>query len=263
MEPIACERSAMTFTDLTAIVTGANSGIGRACAQELLRRGARVAGVDIRTDGMDILQEAAGRQGALFWSFPCDVRDAAAVRNTVEEVLQRTGRIDVVLNIAGVTMDRPLSRIDEAAYRKVMDINVGGTFNFCQAAAVPMKKQRRGSIVCTSSVTAVYGTQMGCIYGASKAGVLGLTKSLSLELAAWNIRVNAVAPGVVDTEMVAHLSPKEREACARSIPLGRMAKPEEVAQAILFLASPEASYITGTTLYVDGGYRPVFVPANQ
>jgi 3-oxoacyl-[acyl-carrier protein] reductase len=253
----------MTFTDKTAIVTGANAGIGHECARELLSRGAAVAGVDIRAEGMESLRETAAQHGTRFWAYSCDVRDAAAVRNTVQDFLHRTGKLDIVLNIAGVTMDLPLSRIDEAAYRRVMDINVGGTFNFCQAAAAQMKKQRSGAIVCTSSVTADYGTQMGCIYGASKAGVLGLTKSLALELAAWNIRVNAVAPGVVDTEMVAHLSPVEKQTCARSVPLGRLAEPEEVAKPILFLASPEASYITGATLYVDGGYRPVYVPVNE
>ena len=125
-----------------------------------------------------------------------------------------------------------------------------------------MKKQRYGAIVNTSSVTAQYGTQMGTPYSASKAAILGITRSLAMELAPWSIRVNAVAPGVVNTEMVSGLNDLEKESCARSIPLGRLGEAADIANAMLFLASDDAAYITGATLNVDGGYRPSFVPFN-
>ena len=144
-------------------------------------------------------------------------------------------------------------------------LRLGATLTVGEYALPPhlaryMKRQRSGSIVNTSSVTAQFGTQMGTPYSASKAAILGITRSLAMELAPWNVRVNAVAPGVVNTEMVSNLNEQERESCARSIPLARLGEPRDIANAMLFLASDMASYITGSTLNVDGGYRPAFVP---
>ena len=220
-----------------------------------------VAGVDINTGNMAGLSEAAEKYGTQFESYQCDVRSEEAVKAVVDAVAERfNGRIDIMLNVAGITVDMPVTRTDKSVFERVMDVNAGGTFNFCKHAARYMKKQRSGAIVNTSSVTAQFGTQMGTPYGASKAAILGITRSLAMELAPWNIRVNAVAPGVVNTEMDSNLNELERESCARSIPLGRLGEPEDIAKAMLFLASDNASYITGATLNVDGGYRPSFVP---
>lgn len=220
-----------------------------------------VAGVDINTGNMAGLSEAAEKYGTQFESYQCDVRSEEAVKAVVDAVAERfNGRIDIMLNVAGITVDMPVTRTDKSVFERVMDVNAGGTFNFCKHAARYMKKQRSGAIVNTSSVTAQFGTQMGTPYGASKAAILGITRSLAMELAPCNIRVNAVAPGVVNTEMVSNLNELERESCARSIPLGRLGEPEDIAKAMLFLASDNASYITGATLNVDGGYRPSFVP---
>ena len=251
----------MLLKDRVAIITGANSGIGHECVLRFLAEGACVAGVDINTDRTDDLAAAAAQYGTQFEAYKCDVRDEQAVKAVVEAVIGRfNGRIDIMLNVAGITVDLPVTRTDKSVFERVMDVNAGGTFNFCKHTAVYMKKQRCGAIVNTSSVTAQFGTQMGTPYGASKAAILGITRSLAMELAPWNIRVNAVAPGVVNTEMVSNLNELERESCARSIPLGRLGEPEDIAKAMLFLASDNASYITGTTLNVDGGYRPSFVP---
>lgn len=220
-----------------------------------------VAGVDVNTGNMAGLSEAAEKYGTQFEPYQCDVRSEEAVKAVVDAVAERfNGRIDIMLNVAGITVDMPVTRTDKSVFERVMDVNAGGTFNFCKHVARYMKKQRSGAIVNTSSVTAQFGTQMGTPYGASKAAILGITRSLAMELAPWNIRVNAVAPGVVNTEMVSNLNELERESCARSIPLGRLGEPEDIAKAMLFLASDNASYITGTTLNVDGGYRPSFVP---
>lgn len=239
-----------------AVITGVNSGIGRKTAELFGQNGAQVVGADIREDRMGELQAAIEAAGSAFVGCRCDVRDEAQVKAVFDRALEAFGRVDIVVNIAGISNSSPVTRISGEEFDRVMEINVKGAFNFCKCAAVIFKKQKHGVIINTSSVTAIYGSGMGCPYPASKAAVLGLSKSLASELAPWNVRVNTVAPGVINTEMVGMLSDKARQTFADAIPLRRMGEAEDVADAMLFLASDMARYITGATLCVDGGYRP-------
>lgn len=244
------------LADKVAVITGVNSGIGRETAKKFAESGALVVGADVRTERMTELEEQIRAAGSEFLGCRCDVRDGGEVKAVFDSAIERFGHIDIVVNVAGVNSDRPITRTSDEEFQRVMDINVKGVFNFCKYAAVHMKKQKHGVIINTSSVTAIYGTGIGCPYPASKAAILGLTKSLAMELSPWKIRVNAVAPGVVNTEMVASLDERAKKAFAKTIPLKRMAEPADIANAMLFLASDAASYITGTTICVDGGYRP-------
>ncbi len=242
--------------DKVAVITGVNSGIGRKTAELFSRNGAKIVGVDIRVDRMEELKRLVEAAGSQFLGCQCDVRSAADVKAVFDQTLARFGKVDIVVNNAGVSCSSPVTRIGDEEFDRVMDINVKGAFNFCKFAAAVFKKQKHGVIVNTSSVTGLYGSGMGCPYPASKAAVIGLTKSLASELAPWNVRVNSVAPGVINTEMVGMLSDRARKTFADSIPLRRMGEAEDVADAILFLASDMARYITGAVLCVDGGYRP-------
>lgn len=249
----------MLLSDKIAVITGVNSGIGRRTAELFAEHGAKIAGVDIRTDRMADLQAKVESFGSEFLCCQCDVRDAANVKSVFSQVVSRFGRVDIVVNIAGVSSDRPITLTTTEEFERVMGINVKGVFNFCKYATPYFKKQKHGVIINTSSITGLYGSGMGCPYPASKAAILGLTKSLAIELAPWNVRVNAVAPGVVNTEMVAQLSDRERKSFESTIPLKRMGEAEDISHAMLYLASDWASYVTGSTLCVDGGYRPATV----
>ena len=242
--------------DKVAVITGVNSGIGRRTAELFAQQGAKIVGVDIRTDRMEDLKSRVEESGAAFLGCQCDVRDAESVKAVYKQAVQQFGRVDIVANIAGVSSDRPIVHTTTEEFQRVMDINVKGVFNFCKYATPYFKKQKRGVIVNTASVTGIYGSGMGCPYPASKAAIIGLTKSLAIELAPWKVRVNAVAPGVINTEMVAVLNEQERKSFSNSIPLKRMGEAEDIAYAMLYLASDWASYVTGTVLQVDGGYRP-------
>lgn len=246
----------MLLSDKVAVITGVNSGIGRKTAELFAQQGAKIAGVDIRTDRMEELKSHVEACGSEFLSCRCDVRDAENVKAVFKQAVERFGKIDLVVNIAGVSSDQPITRTTTEEFERVMDINVKGVFNFCKYATPYFKKQRHGVIINTSSITGIFGTGMGCPYPASKAAIIGLTKSLAIELAPWNIRVNSVAPGVVNTEMVAVLNEKERKSFAKTIPLKRMGEAEDISYAMLYLSSDWASYVTGTTICVDGGYRP-------
>ena len=250
------ENFAMLLTDKVAVITGVNSGIGRKTAELFAQQGAKIAGVDIRTDRMDELKDHVESCGSAFLACQCDVRDAESVRSVFKQAVKRFGHVDMVVNIAGVSSDLPITRTTTEEFERVMDINVKGVFNFCKYATPYFKKQRQGVIINTASVTGIYGSGMGCPYPASKAAIIGLTKSLAFELAPWNIRVNAVDPGVINTEMVAVLNEKEKQSFARTIPLKRMGEAEDISRAMLYLASDWASYVTGTVISVDGGYRP-------
>lgn len=242
------------LTGKTAIVTGAARGIGKAIALKFAAEGANVAFTDLVIDenaentAKEI--EAMGVKAKAYASNAANFEDTAKV---VEAIHQDFGRIDILVNNAGITRDGLAARMSDDDFDAVIDINLKGTFHCCRAAAKLMMKQRWGRIVNMSSVVGVYGNAGQVNYAASKAGVIGLTKSLARELARRNITANAVAPGFIATDMTDALSDAQREAIVSRIGSGRLGEPDDIAHLVRFLASDEASYITGQVICVDGG----------
>ena len=236
-----------------AVVTGAGRGIGQAIALKLAAAGADVACVDLKLEFCaETVQKVEGL-GRKAWPFAANVSDAASVEAAAEQILAATGKVDILVNNAGITKDGLLMRMSEADWDAVLDINLKGTFLFTKAFSRSLLKQRSGRIVNIASVVGLIGNAGQCNYGASKAGVIGFTKSAARELASRGITVNAIAPGFIETAMTAKLSPEAREALSKQIPLGSLGQPDDVANGALFLASPAARYITGQVLSVDGG----------
>ena len=237
-----------------AIVTGGTRGIGFAVVQTFLRNGASVALFGSRQETVDKALAALKAENP-DWEvsgMAPDLTDYAAVDAAFAEVEKAFGRIDILVNNAGISAREPLYDYTPEAFEKIMRLNVSAVFNGCRAAAPRMKAQGGGSIINTSSMVSLYGQPSGVGYPTSKFAVNGMTRSLARELGRDNIRVNAVAPGVTRTDMVANLPQEIVQRVCAPIPLGRMGEPEEVANAFLFLASDLASYITGEILQVDG-----------
>ena len=237
-----------------AIVTGGTRGIGFAVVQTFLRNGASVALFGSRQETVDralAALKAENPDWEVIGMAP-DLTDYAAVDAAFAEVEKAFGRIDILVNNAGISAREPLYDYTPEAFEKMMRLNVSAVFNGCRAAAPRMKAQGGGSIINTSSMVSLYGQPSGVGYPTSKFAVNGMTRSLARELGRDNIRVNAVAPGVTRTDMVANLPQEIVQRVCAPIPLGRMGEPEEVANAFLFLASDLASYITGEILQVDG-----------
>ena len=236
-----------------AVVTGAGRGIGQAIALKLAGAGADIACVDLKLEFCAETVQKTQELGRKAWPFAANVSDAANVEAVAEQILAATGKVDILVNNAGITKDGLLMRMSEADWDAVLDINLKGTFLFTKAFSRSLLKQRSGRIISIASVVGLIGNAGQCNYGASKAGVIGFTKSAARELASRGITVNAIAPGFIETAMTAKLSPEAREALSKQIPLGSLGQPDDVANAVLFLASPAARYITGQVVSVDGG----------
>ena len=241
----------------SAVVTGSNRGIGRAVAEELARAGFDVCVNCSSERGLDEARAFAAALeadcGVRAIAVAANVADAAEAAALVDAAHEAFGRVDVLVNNAGITRDGLVARMKEEDFDAVIDVNLKGTFNCCKAATKIMMKQRSGRIVNMSSVVGVAGNAGQANYAASKAGVIGITKSLSRELAPRNVTVNAVAPGFIETDMTDALSDKHREAISSRIACGRLGQPEDVANLVKFLASDEAGYITGQVICIDGG----------
>lgn len=240
-----------------AVVTGSTRGIGRAIARELAAAGMNVV---VNSSSERSLPQAAELARTLADEFgveavpvAANVADEVEANALIDAALDGFGRVDVLVNNAGITRDGLAARMSDDDFDAVIDINLKGTFHCCRAAAKVMMKQRRGRIINLSSVVGVYGNAGQVNYAASKAGVIGLTKSLAQELARRNITVNAVAPGFIATDMTDALSDAQKEALTSRIGLKRLGEPADIAHLVRFLASDEASYITGQVICVDGG----------
>ena len=234
----------------TALVTGSTRGIGRAIAETLAGAGARVAVAGRDAARAEEVARAIGRDAA---GFACDVADVASVTALVENVETSFGQLDILVNNAGLTRDNILFRLKDDDWDAVLDANLRGAFVAMRAASRGMMKRRWGRIVNIASVVGIIGNKGQANYAASKAGLIGLTKSVAKELASRNILINAVAPGFIETDMTAAMTPEARETLSEQIPLARLGTPNDVAATVAFLASDFASYITGQVLVVDGG----------
>ena len=238
------------LTGKTALITGASGGIGAAIARSLHGAGATVALSGTRTGP---LEELAADLGDRAHVLPCNLSDAEAVTALPKQAAEAMGSVDILVNNAGITRDNLFMRMSDDEWQSVLDVNLSATFRLCKGVLRGMMKARWGRIVNITSVVGHTGNPGQGNYAASKAGVLGMSKSLAYEVASRGITVNTIAPGFIATAMTEKLNDDQKAAIMTQVPAGRMGQPEEIAAAVLYLASQEAGYLTGTTLHVNGG----------
>ncbi len=244
----------LDLSGTTALVTGGTRGIGRAVVTALAQAGAKVAFTyRASQEAADALVAELEAGGTEAFGIQAEAADAQQAEAAVNAVVEKWGRIDALVVNAGITRDGLMIRMTEADWQAVIDTNLTGAFHVCKAAYRPMMKQRGGAIVTLASVVGVTGNAGQANYAASKAGLIGFTKSLAKELAGRGVRANVVAPGYIATDMTAAVSEKAMEGIQAQIPLGKAGQPEDVANAVVWLCSPAAAYVTGHVLHVDGG----------
>lgn len=244
----------MQLKDKVALVTGGSRGIGKAIVETLAREGAKVAFVYRSNQAAaDALVAELGQKGAEVLAIQCDVAKKDECDAAVSQVLDKWGRLDILVNNAGIVRDKLLAAMDPEDWHAVIDTNLNSAFNFCHAAMRPMMSQRAGRIINMSSVSAEFGNQGQSNYAASKGGLQGFTRCLATEVGRRGITVNAIAPGFIETDMTEAIRNAAEDKIKQQIPLRKLGKPEDIANAVLFLAGDGASYITGHVLTVDGG----------
>ena len=247
--PVKC----CNLTDKVAIVTGASRGIGEAIAKKISGCGAKIILIARNSDQLVAVKETIISKGGIAESMAGDVSNLNSISEIVTNTIDKWGRIDILVNNAGIARDNIIMRMKEDDWDSVMNINLKGCFNGIKSVARPMIKNKAGRIINITSVIGQIGNAGQSNYAASKAGIMGLTKSMAKELGSRNITVNAVAPGYITTDMTNELNDEVKEQMKSSIPLGRLGTPDDVANLVCFLASDEAGYITGQTFNVDGG----------
>ncbi|MFK7937900.1 MAG: 3-oxoacyl-[acyl-carrier-protein] reductase [Roseovarius sp.] len=238
------------LTGKTALVTGASGGIGGSIAKALHGAGATVGLSGTRVEPLEAL---AAELGAGAHVLPCNLSDADAVDALPKQAIEAMGSVDILVNNAGITRDQIFMRMSDDEWQSVLDVNLTSTMRLCRGVMRPMMKARWGRIINISSIVGATGNPGQANYAASKAGMVGMTKSIAYEVASRGITANAVAPGFIATAMTDKLTDDQKDKINGQIPAARMGTPEEIASAVLYLASPEAGYVTGTTLHVNGG----------
>ncbi|CAG2153802.1 3-oxoacyl-[acyl-carrier-protein] reductase FabG [compost metagenome] len=242
-----------TLENQVALVTGASRGIGRAIALELARQGATVIGTATSESGAAAIGEYLKAEGLQGHGVVLNVNDAARCEAVIEEIVKAHGGLAVLVNNAGITQDQLAMRMKDDDWTSVIDTNLTAVFRLSRAVLRPMMKARTGRIINITSVVGSTGNPGQMNYAAAKAGVEGMARALAREIGSRNVTVNCVAPGFIDTDMTKVLSDEQHAALKTQIPLGRLGQPEDIAHAVAFLAGPQAAYITGTTLHVNGG----------
>lgn len=247
------KRLQVDLSGQVALVTGASQGLGRAIAETLAAAGASVALVARNVGKLADVAAGIRAAGGTAVEFPCDVSKGEEVAGVVEQVVEKLGRLDILVNNAGVTRDTLLPRMSDEEWDEVLTTNLRGPFLFMRAASRPMMQQRYGRIINVSSVSGLIGNPGQANYSASKAGLVGLTRTVSKELAGRKVTVNAVAPGFIASDMTAALGPALLDEVKKRVPAKRLGEAWEIAEAVLFLAAPSSAYITGQVIVVDGG----------
>ena len=238
------------LTGKSALITGASGGIGGAIARVLHRAGATVGLSGTRVEPLQALAEELGERAHVL---PCDLADAGAVDALPKQAIEAMGGLDILVNNAGITRDQIFMRMSDEEWQNVIDVNLTSTMRLCRGVMRPMMKARWGRIVNIGSIVGTTGNSGQVNYAASKAGMVGMTKSIAYEVASRGITANSVAPGFIATAMTEKLSDDQKDKINAQIPASRMGTPEEIAAAVLYLSSPEAGYVTGATLHVNGG----------